>query len=541
MSSGESGEAVCRRSYVEREEKKKEDGIDAFRIADGMPAAVKVEEEIDESLNLRISPKYMEEHRFIPLRMKDGFLRVAFADPHDLYTIDDLKSLLDLEIEVVTASPDEILEAIKKYYGEGADTIEKMVKDMSEEELALVEDRGNGIQDLRDLASQAPVIKLVNLIVMEALKRRASDIHLEAMEDQLRVRYRIDGILHDVSSPAKRFQAAIISRLKIMAELNIAERRLAQDGRIRMKIKDKDIDFRVSTVPTLYGESVVIRILDKSSILMSLEDLGFSREIYEKFNRLIARPHGIILVTGPTGSGKTTTLYAVLEKINSPEKKIITLEDPVEYQLSGINQIPIKPKIGFTFAAGLRSIVRQDPDIIMVGEMRDLETAEIAIHSSLTGHLVFSTIHTNDAPGGVTRMVDMGVESYLVSSAVEGIMAQRLVRRICPACKEEEKPDKRMVVEMNLTRDTDGDVTLYHGRGCEECNFTGYKGRIGIFELMLMNDEVRHMVLESAALTDLKEAAIKSGMKTLRKDGWEKALAGATTLEEIIRVTQEEE
>ncbi len=525
---------------MEREEKDKEEEINAYRIADGLPAAVKIEEEIDDSLNLRISPKYMEEHRFIPLKMRDSTLRVAFANPHDLYTIDDLKSLLNLEIEPVTASPDEILEAIRKYYGEGADTIEKMVKDMSEEELALVEERGNGIQDLRDLASQAPVIKLVNLIIMEALKRRASDIHLEAMEDQLRVRYRIDGILHDVSSPAKRFQAAIISRLKIMAELNIAERRLAQDGRIRMKIKDKEIDFRISTVPTLHGESVVIRILDKASILMSLEDLGFSKEMYESFSRLITRPHGIILVTGPTGSGKTTTLYAVLDKINSTEKKIITLEDPVEYQLPGINQIPVKPKIGFTFATGLRSIVRQDPDIIMVGEMRDLETAEIAIHSSLTGHLVFSTIHTNDAPGGVTRMVDMGVESYLVSSAVEGIMAQRLVRRICQSCKEEEKPDRRMVVELELAKDTDRNVTLYHGRGCEECNFTGYRGRIGIFELMVMNDELKHLVIENSALTDLKNGAVRSGMTTLRKDGWKKALAGETTLEEVIRVTQEE-
>ncbi len=502
---------------------------------------VKVEEEIDESINLRISPKYMEEYRFIPLRIKDGTLRVAFADPQDIYTIDDLRSLLHMEIEPVAASPEEILEAIRKYYGEGVETIEKMVKDMSEDDLALVEDRGNGTQDLRDLASQAPVIKLVNLIIIEALKKRASDIHLEAMEDQLRVRYRIDGILHDISSPAKRFQAAIISRLKIMAELNIAERRLAQDGRIRMRIGDKDIDFRVSTVPTLYGESVVIRILDKSSILMSLEDIGFSAEMYEKFSKLIKRPHGIILVTGPTGSGKTTTLYAVLEKINSPEKKIITLEDPVEYHLAGINQIPIKPKIGFTFATGLRSIVRQDPDIIMIGEMRDFETAEIAIHSALTGHLVFSTIHTNDAPGGMTRMVDMGVEGYLVASAVEGIMAQRLVRRICRSCREEIQPEKGVLEELNLARGSRRDIHIYHGRGCEECNFTGYMGRVGIFELLIMTDEIRHMILDSTSLSDLRDAAIRSGMTTLRKDGWEKVIAGETTINEVLRVTQEEE
>ncbi len=513
----------------------------SYDISGKIPSVVKIEEEIDDSLNLRISPKYMEEYRFVPLKMKDGVLRVAFADPHDLYTIDDLKSLLHLEIEPVTGSADEILEAIRKYYGEGVDTIDKMVKDMSEEDLALVEQRGNGIQDLRDLASQAPVIKLVNLIIMEALKKRASDIHLEAMEDQLRVRYRIDGILHDISSPAKRFQAAIISRLKIMAELNIAERRLAQDGRIRMKIKDKDIDFRVSTVPTLHGESVVLRILDKSSILMNLEDLGFSPSMYRAFSRLILRPHGIILVTGPTGSGKTTTLYAVLDKINSPEKKIITLEDPVEYQLTGINQIPIKPKIGFTFATGLRSIVRQDPDIIMIGEMRDLETAEIAIHSSLTGHLVFSTIHTNDAPGGITRMVDMGVEGYLVATAVEGIMAQRLVRRICPLCKEEMKPDTTTLEELNLDGNSGRSVILYHGRGCDECNFTGYKGRIGIFELLVMNDDLRRMILEGRSQTDIKDQAVKNGMTTLRRDGWDKVLAGETTPEEVLRVTQEEE
>ncbi len=524
---------------MERDEKTEESF--AYNLANGLPETVKVEKEIDESLNLRISPGYMEEHRFVPLRMKNGSLLVAFADPNDLYTIDDLKTLLNLEIEPVASTADEILEAIKKYHGEGVETIEKMVKDMSEEDLALVEERGNGIQDLRDLASQAPVIKLVNLIIMEALKRRASDIHLEAMEDQLRVRYRIDGILHDISSPAKRFQAAIISRLKIMAELNIAERRLAQDGRMRMRIKNKDIDFRVSTVPTLHGESVVLRILDKSSIMMSLEDLGFSESMYAGFKGLIVRPHGIILVTGPTGSGKTTTLYAVLDKINSQEKKIITLEDPVEYQLTGINQIPIKPKIGFTFATGLRSIVRQDPDVIMIGEMRDLETAEIAIHSALTGHLVLSTIHTNDAPGGVTRMVDMGVEGYLVSSAVEGIMAQRLVRRICPSCKEEEKPGKGILEELRLEPESGGEASLYHGKGCDECDFTGYRGRVGIFELLIMNDKLRRLILESRSLTELKEEAVRSGMTTLRSDGWRKALAGETTVEEVLRVTQEEE
>jgi general secretion pathway protein E len=527
------------KTSVNRDEQEKESP--ALNLGGEIPSLVKIEEEIDESLEIRIPPQYMEEHRFIPLSLDNGSLRVAFADPNDLYTIDDLRSLLHLEIEPVAGSPDDILEAIRKYHGEGADSIAKTLEAMREEDIVLEENGAGGIDDLRDIASQAPVIKLVNQIIAEALKRRASDIHLEAMEDQLRVRYRIDGILHDISYASRKFQAAIISRIKIMAELNIAERRLAQDGRIRMKVKDRDIDFRVSTVPTLHGESVVIRILDKSSILMSLEELGFSETMYEQFRRLIVRPHGIILVTGPTGSGKTTTLYAVLDKINSAEKKIITLEDPVEYHLPGINQIPIRPRIGFTFATGLRSIVRQDPDIIMIGEMRDVETAEIAIHSSLTGHLVLSTIHTNDAPGGVTRMVDMGVEGYLVSSAVEGIMAQRLVRRICPVCREEKRPDPGILREMRLNGVEEEDVVLYEGRGCEECNYTGYHGRRGIFELLVMNDELRQMILDNRSTSELRDEAVRAGMTTLRRDGWEKALMGETTVEEVMRVTQEEE
>lgn len=508
-------------------------GKDGFREAN-------IEDELDSSLNLRLSVSYMEEHKFLPLRYNGETLVVAFANPRDIETLDDLRAHFGCDIEPVIATQGEILEGIKKYYGEGVETIEKMVKDMSEGELVLGDGRGDEIADLKDMASQAPVIKLVNLIIMEALNKRASDIHIEAMEDQLRVRYRVDGVLHDISSPPKRFQAAIVSRIKIMSEMNIAERRLAQDGRIAVRVKDRDIDLRVSTVPTLYGESVVIRILDKSSILIDMEDLGFSKGVYDTFHRLIMRPHGIILVTGPTGSGKTTTLYSALNRINSPEKKIITLEDPVEYQLKGINQIPVKPKIGLTFASGLRSIVRQDPDVIMIGEMRDYETAEIAIQSALTGHLVFSTLHTNDASGGVTRLIDMGVEPYLVASSVEAILAQRLVRVICPECKETVAPDKRVLKELGVSSEEISGVTLYKGKGCEACDFTGYRGRMGIFELLVMSDSVKELVLKKKAANVIKEVAKDEGMIVLRDDGWTKVLDGVTSIEEVLRVTQDE-
>ena len=508
-------------------------GRDGFR-------EVHIVDEIDSSLNLRLSINYMEEHKFLPLRYAGETLVVAFVNPNDIETIDDLRAYLKCEIEPVLAPPDDIQEGIKKYYGEGVETIEKMVKDLSDGAFVLGEDGEGEIADLKDMASQAPVIKLVNLIVMEALNKRASDIHIEAMEDQLRVRYRVDGVLHDISSPPKRFQAAIVSRIKIMAELNIAERRLAQDGRIAVRIGESDIDLRVSTVPTLYGESVVIRILDKSSIMIGMEDLGFSEEVFEIFNKMIIRPHGIILVTGPTGSGKTTTLYSALNKINTPAKKIITLEDPVEYQLKGINQIPVKPKIGLTFASGLRSIVRQDPDVIMIGEMRDYETAEIAIQSALTGHLVFSTLHTNDASGGITRLIDMGVEPYLVASSVDGILAQRLVRVICGNCRELLTPDKKVLDELEIAGSDVSSVTIYRGKGCAECDFTGYSGRLGIYEFLAMTDTIKELVLEKASANVIKEKARSEGMTVLREDGWSKVLSGITSVEEVLRVTQDD-
>ncbi|MBF0559062.1 MAG: Flp pilus assembly complex ATPase component TadA, partial [Nitrospirae bacterium] len=385
----------------------------------------------------------------------------------------------------------------------------------------------------KDLASEAPIIKLVNMIIVRAVENRASDIHIEPCEDELKVRYRIDGILHDIESIPKKLQAAVISRIKLTAKLNIAERRLPQDGRIRLRVAEREIDLRISTIPILYGESVVMRILDKEGIVVDLGLIGFSQEMLQSVNQLIKRPNGIILVTGPTGSGKTTTLYAALDKINSPDKKIITVEDPVEYQLKGINQIQVKPQIGLNFSNTLRHIVRQDPDVIMIGETRDLETAQIAIQAALTGHLVFSTLHTNDAPSAITRLHDMGVENFLLSSTLRGILAQRLVRTICPLCKE---------IDNSVAHVDTGAIHVdgaYKGKGCEHCSFTGYRGRIGIFELMVVDDAVRDLLLQKSDSNSLREQARRSGMKTLMEDGVEKIKSGVTTLAELYRVTQE--
>jgi general secretion pathway protein E len=391
------------------------------------------------------------------------------------------------------------------------------------------------------MASEGPVIRLVNLIISKAIEMRASDIHFEPFEDLFRVRYRIDGVLHDVESPPKRLQAAIISRVKIMAKLNIAERRLPQDGRIMLRVKGKEIDFRVSSVPTIYGESTVLRILDKSSILLDIEKLGFPEDTMKGFKELIQRPHGIILVTGPTGSGKTTTLYCALGKINSPEKKIITVEDPVEYQLKGINQIQVKPSIGLTFANALRSIVRQDPDVILIGEVRDAETAEIAIHSALTGHLVLSTLHTNDAPSAITRLIDMGMEDYLLSSTIIGILAQRLVRVACPFCRRPYSPDSAILREMRVEGKSLSGLKIIEVKGCERCSYTGYWGRTGIFEFVEVTDRIQKLILEKRDANIIKEVARKNGMRTLREDGWMKVKQGITTISEVLRVTQEEE
>jgi len=391
------------------------------------------------------------------------------------------------------------------------------------------------------MASEGPVIRLVNLIITRAIETRASDIHFEPFEDQFRVRYRIDGVLHDVESPPKRLQAAVVSRVKIMAKLNIAERRLPQDGRIMLRVKGKEIDFRVSAIPTIHGESIVLRILDKGSVVLDLQKVGFPKDTLEGFEELIERPHGIILVTGPTGSGKTTTLYCALGRINSPEKKIITVEDPVEYQLKGINQIQVKPSIGLTFANSLRSIVRQDPDVILIGEIRDAETAEIAIHSALTGHLVLSTLHTNDAPSAITRLIDMGMEDFLLSSTIIGILAQRLVRVACPHCRVPSSPDPAILRQMKVEGAHLAGLNITEVKGCESCSHTGYWGRSGIFEFLKITDDIQRLILGKKDSNVIKEAARKNGMRTLREDGWVKVKQGVTTISEVLRVTQEEE
>ena len=388
------------------------------------------------------------------------------------------------------------------------------------------------------MAFEAPVVRLVNLLIEEAVNSEASDIHIEPSEDNLRVRYRIDGILYDLEAPPRRLQAAVTSRIKLMAELNIAERRLPQDGRIRMALNARRVDIRVSSIPTIHGESIVMRLLDRSSVFLPFDKLGFGPATAGRFDKLINQPNKILLVTGPTGSGKTTTLYAALDKINAPEKKIITIEDPVEYQLKGINQIAVRPKIGLTFAGGLRHIVRQDPDVIMVGEIRDLETAEIAVHAALTGHLVFSTLHTNDAPGAITRLQDMGVEPYLIASVLSGVLAQRLVRRICSACRVPDAPDPGDLLAIGVA-DTTG-VEMYRGQGCEACRKTGYKGRVGVYELFIITEEIRSLILRKASTGEIRRVAVEQGMVSLREDSWTKARAGLTTVEEILRVTQED-
>jgi general secretion pathway protein E len=485
----------------------------------------------------KLNLKYLRRAKVLPLAQQNGTLTVAMADPGDQYALQGLQVATGLEIEPRLARERDVLEGLEAAYGSGAGD-KNGAGENGEGDLEFLSDDEADVDHLRDLASEAPVIRLVNLLINRAVEQRASDIHVEPFEQELKVRYRIDGVLHDVETPQRRLQAAIASRIKIMAKLNIAERRLPQDGRIKLRLMGKEIDLRVSTLPTLYGESVVLRILDRSSIVVNLESLGFPEDTLREFNTLIHRPYGMILVTGPTGSGKTTTLYGALDKINRPDKKIITIEDPVEYQLSGVNQIHVKPSIGLTFASGLRSIVRQDPDVIMVGEIRDAETAEIAIQAALTGHLVFSTLHTNDAAGAVSRLLEMGVESYLLASALLGVLAQRLVRRVCARCARPAELGIEVLREMGGGNGED--VHAVEGTGCEECAQTGYRGRSGVYELLPVTDTVKGLILERASSGLIKDAAVKQAMRTLRDDGWRTVRTGVTTVAEVVRVTQEE-
>jgi type II secretion system protein E len=484
-----------------------------------------------------LSPYYMRQYRFCPLAFENGTLMIACADPLDPMVVDDLGPTLDVGIRLAVATEPVIHEAIERYFGSGSTAVQKAIETARDDD-GTGED-GEDVDWLRDRASDAPIVRLVNLLIENAVTSGASDIHIEPFEDNFRVRYRIDGMLFDAEASPKRLKAAITSRIKIMAELNIAERRLPQDGRIRMSLQGRRLDIRVSTIPTIHGESVVMRLLDRAAILLPFERLGFDARTERHVQRLIHLPHGMMLVTGPTGSGKTTTLYAALDKINAPSQKIITIEDPVEYQLPGVNQIHVKPKIGLTFAAGLRHIVRQDPDVIMVGEIRDPETADIAIHAALTGHLVFSTLHTNDAPGALTRLLDMGTEPFLVASVLEGVLAQRLVRLVCPACQAPYDPEPKELQALRVEA-VPREATLVRGKGCPDCRGTGYRSRTGIYEFLPMTEELRSMMLRKAPGHELRQRAIVEGMTTLRQDGWRKCCAGLTTIDEVLRVTHED-
>ncbi len=487
-----------------------------------------------------LSEKFMRHYRFVPLTLENNVLTIAVSDPYDIYTVDAVRLATNCEVKVNLAREEEILDTVGKLFNTDTSSMGRIIEDIGKDADELSFEDDGDVDHLKGLASEAPVIRLVNLLITRAIELRASDIHWEPFEGDFKVRYRIDGVLHDVEAPPKRLQAAVISRIKIMAKLNIAERRLPQDGRIKLRVLGKEIDFRVSTLPTMFGESVVLRILDRESVILDLEKLGFPQYDLQKFRDLINRPYGIILVTGPTGSGKTTTLYAALSEINSPEKKIITVEDPIEYQLGGVNQVQVKSTIGLSFANILRSILRQDPDIIMIGEIRDAETAEIAIHAALTGHLVFSTLHTNDAAGAVTRLLEMGMENYLISSSMLGIMAQRLVRVICPECKEIYTPEIGVLEELEVDKQEAKGQTVFRGRGCERCAGTGYRGRQGIYELLPINDDIRELILEKAPSNAIKDKGRSFGMKTLREAGWDKVRRGISTVSEVLRVTQVE-
>ncbi|MFQ5901948.1 MAG: type II secretion system ATPase GspE [Thermodesulfobacteriota bacterium] len=487
-----------------------------------------------------LSVKFMKHYAVIPIGKNGVTIKIATANPLDTFPIEALKTATGCNVEIAIGHEKDILSAIDICYGNGAVTMEKIIEDMEEEDIKDVQREKwdlEEVEHLKDMAQEAPIINLVNLIITRAVERGASDIHIEPFEDSLHIRHRIDGVLHSTEFPPKGLHAAIVSRIKIMAKLNIAERRLPQDGRIKLKVLGRDIDIRVATIPTLYGEGVVMRLLDSSDII-NLDTLGFLPQTRATIHSLIEKPYGMILATGPTGSGKSTTLYAALSKMDSSHKKIITIEDPIEYYLEGISQIQVKPKIGLSFASGLRSIVRQDPDVIMVGEIRDPETADIAIHAALTGHLILSTLHTNDAAGAITRLIDMGIESYLISSSLLGVVAQRLVRITCNKCKALYEPDADAFNRIGI--DTAGSgIQICKGEGCETCDYTGYRGRTGIFEFMPIDDDIRHLIVEKKGADVIRQMAIKNGMITLRKDGWEKVRQGITTLEEIIRVTEE--
>ena len=490
-----------------------------------------------------ISDAMAQLYRVIPLQLQDGVLTIASCDPQNIDMQDELRRFLGLEIRLMVASEAQVLKSIDKHFNSDTESIEKLIAGMEEDdELKAASEvlGGTGpinIDDINELVDSAPVRKLLNMVLLLAIKDQASDIHFEPFEDEFRIRIKADGVLYEMVPPPRHLAFAITTRIKVMANLNISERRMPQDGRIELTIGGHPVDLRVSVMPTLFGESVVCRVLDRSVVSLDLNNVGMPPEIMKEFREVMERPNGIILVTGPTGSGKTTTLYSALSELNTPQEKIVTTEDPVEYDIDGIVQIPINHEIGVTFATALRAILRQDPDKILVGEIRDLETAEIAVQASLTGHTVFSTLHTNDAPSTVTRMKDMGVPTFLITATVEAILAQRLVRRICPECREETEPNEEMLLELRLDPAKCKDKKVYRGAGCSTCSNTGYKGRIGLFELMIMDDELREMINEDANADALRDRAQAKGMKLLRDIGIKYMFEGITTMDEIVRET----
>jgi type II secretion system protein E len=534
----DAGSAEPLLSYVARERGLTED-VFMQRLATALnwPFLDLAKLTIEDDVRSKISTKIAFQFFVMPVALNNGVLQIAASDPFDAAMMSAVRFDAKMPVSFALATRTEIEKALKKYYGVGAETLDEMGEsDAMDLDIAID-------KEITENDQEASVIKFVNQIIWEAFKNRATDIHFEPQEDELRIRNRIDGILHLIPLPPtlKRFQSAIISRIKVMSGMNISEKRLPQDGRINVRIKGEEIDIRVSTVPTVYGESVSLRLLTRGKIFLSLDKLGFAPKDEAMIRDIIIKPHGIFLVTGPTGSGKSTSLYAFLSAINSVHKRIITIEEPVEYELKGINQIAVRSDIGLTFAMGLRHILRQDPNVVMVGEIRDSETADIAIRASLTGHLVFSTLHTNDAPSAFTRLTDMGIEPFLIASSVEAVQAQRLVRTICPACKTEQKVDHEYLRKVGFPENEIGTAKFWHGAGCDECRGQGYRGRKGIYELLIVNESIRPLVMNRAPATTIAQLAIQNGMRTLRVDGWNKVKEGITTIEEVLRVTQMEE
>ncbi|HTS81353.1 MAG TPA: type II secretion system ATPase GspE [Myxococcaceae bacterium] len=498
---------------------------------------------VDAELVRQVPINFAKQALILPLGMEGESVALLVADPLDTTVLDHARMLLQRNVSPRVAVGTVIVDAINGVYDRAVNEAEQLVGEMEAQDLQSLAHELEEPQDLLDTDDEAPIIRLVNSLLFRAAKERASDIHIEPMERELLVRFRIDGVLQEIIKPPKRYQNSIVSRVKVMGQLNIAEKRLPQDGRIRIKLAGRDIDIRLSTIPCTFGERIVMRLLDKNTTLLDLQDIGMNPDTMHAMDQVIRRSHGIILVTGPTGSGKTTTLYAALSRINTPDLNILTVEDPVEYQLQGIGQMAINPKIGLTFAAGLRSFLRQDPDVIMVGEIRDRETAEIAIQASLTGHLVFSTVHTNDAASAITRLVDMGVEPFLVASSLTAVMAQRLVRRVCTECREAYQPTAEELKEVGLTPEDvvrAGNPTIYRAKGCETCGRNGYRGRTGIYEMLLVDDEIRQLALKNVDSSTIKRTGVQRGMRTLLDDGARKVLAGETTLAEVLSVTQED-